>query len=146
MEVDLDEIGVEALLKSRHHLDKLFFCRGFWKLFDRPVVFVRDAQPVQKGAEQIAMGAYQPDLQDLRGQRAVSREGEVSSDVLELVCLGLPFKEDRAQFLLVCDRTDSGLVERFFVLMEMSEEGTQDGLWKAGENLVRLVHKGNLLA
>ena len=141
VEIHFDEFGIEILSEGRDDFGEFFFGRRFGQFVDGAVFFVGDAEAVQEGAEQFAMGADEPDLEDLRGEGVVGAHREVGGDVLKLFGFGFPFQENGAEFAELGHRTNGGLVERFFVGVEVREKGIRDGFRKACENLVRRMHK-----
>lgn len=141
MEIHFDEFGIEILSEGRDDFGEFFFGRRFGQFVDGAVFFVGDAEAVQEGAEQFAMGADEPDLEDLSGESVVGSHPEVGGDVFKLFGFGFSFEEDGPKLAELADRTDGRLVEGFFVGVKVREKGIQDGDGKACENLVRRMHK-----
>lgn len=143
MEVNFYEFGIEVFAEGGDDFGKFFFGRRFGEFVDGAVFFVGDAETVEERAEEFAMGADEPDLEDLSGESVVGSHPEVGGDVFKLFGFGFSFEEDGPEFAELGDRTDGGFVEGFFVGVKVCEKGVQDGGGKACEDLVRRMHKGN---
>ena len=143
VEVDFYEVRIEVFPERRDDFGEFLFRRCFGEFVDGAIFFMGNAETVEKGAQEFAMRAHEPDLEDLCSERIVGAHREVCGDMFELFGFGFSLEENWTEFAELRDGTNGSLVERFFVGVEVGEKGIQDGCGKACENLVRRMHKGN---
>jgi hypothetical protein len=123
VEVNFHEFGIKVFAEGGDDFSELFLGRRFGEFVDGAVFFVGDAETVEERAEEFAMGADEPDLEDLGSEGVVRAHREVGGDVFKLFGFGFSFEEDGPEFAELGDRTNGGFVEGFFVGVKVCEKG-----------------------
>lgn len=125
---------------------QIFFCRSGREIFNRAVFVMSDAERIQEVTQNLAMGADQPDLKEMCGDRVVRFLAERVLQPGEALLTRLLLDEHRAELPLLCQRVDCRLVERLLFFVQKPEELGRSGLRHVGENLVWLIHRGTMRA
>lgn len=87
------------------------------------------------------MGAYEPDLEELGGDRLGLGAGDLLFDPEILVFAGFAFDENGAQLALLGKAVEGDLVDGLLVLVQELDEIRGEKPGHFCENLVRFEHK-----
>ena len=140
MEIDGDNGGIVLFEETCDDFGELGFFRSAGELFDGAVFVVGDAEAIEKIAEEFAVGANKPDLEELSGDAFVLCPTGGVLQPGEAFVLWLSFDEDRAEFPLGRKGVDGGFEQSFFVFADPGEDlgGNRGGHLR--EKLVGFIH------
>lgn len=141
MEVDRNDAGVVGGEEFVDGFLQLGFVGSLGEVFDCAVFVVGDAEGVEEIAEQLGVGADEPDLQEVGGVTGVAGAAESGGEPGEFVSLGFALHEDRAELLFAAERLGDHVEQIGLFLGEVGEELFSHGRREAGKDFVGLEHK-----
>lgn len=140
VEVHGEQRRLVASAQGVDDANEIGFGRGGGEDFNGAVFVVGDAESVEEFAEEVFVGAYEPQLEDVSRGVVMEALGDLFDKPSVLLGARFFLDENGAEFPGLSERLDSGLVEGLLVFVQKSEDALRHGGGHFGKNLVGLKH------